>query len=139
MPIEVTLIRRPYGFVPASEFDQQEVGLFGVGSRVRASLTQPRSRPQERFYRALVSDLAAATGKPREEVDLEIRVACGMVREVRLADGRPEFMTVSTKDMEQPVFNSFVESAQAKIIELFPDVGAEIVNTAWAKLNGASR
>lgn len=139
MPVLVDLIRRPFGFKPKSEFDEQEIGLFANGQVVRASLMQPKSEAQHRFYRSLVADLAQATGLTRDEVDLQIRVACGMVQEARTVNGNVEFITVSTKDMDHPTFNAFVEAAQAKIVELFPSEGAGIVNAAWAKLNGYAR
>jgi hypothetical protein len=136
MPVEVELIRKPYGFKPKSAFDEQEIALFAIGQTVRASIILPKSERQHRFYRSLVADLAEAVGKTRAEVDLQIRVACGQVKEATVIDGRVEFITVSTKDMDHATFNAFVEAAQAKIVELFPDAGAEIVNAAWAKLNG---
>ena len=48
------LIRTPEGFSPASAYDRELIGKYGIGARVRAELKQPRSGRQQRWYRALV-------------------------------------------------------------------------------------
>lgn len=135
MPIEVNLIRRRYGLMPATEHDEEEIALFPVGAKVRASITMPKSEAQHRFFRSLTSQIAKAVGKTREEVDLELRVACGMVKEVTAANGATEFTTISTTEMEHPVFNAFVEAVQSKVAELFGPEGQRVVDEAWAKLS----
>jgi hypothetical protein len=110
----VWLIRQPHGFIPATQFDSEELERYKIGQTVMATIESPKSQSTqklERLYRGLLGKIGKATGTDPESLHWMIRLKAGAYLEAQSWEGGMWLRPKSTRDMDDAEFSAFYERA----------------------------
>lgn len=105
------LVRQPQGLVPATPFDLEQVEQYRIGAHLRVTVEQPKDDRLNRFFHALVSKVAAATGVSPRAMKNRLLLEAELIDGVDVFDGATVFTTISTADLDQAEFSDFVDRA----------------------------
>lgn len=117
MAVDVRLEVRPFGLVPKTKWDAEELSVFRHGVVVRASISTPRGGKLSRFYWAMCSHLAKASGYPdKEALSDELLIRTGRVEAIREYGGTITGVPRRISKMDHEAFKAYVRDAVELII-----------------------
>lgn len=120
------LVRQPHGLVPASQYDAEELERYAIGTRITATVEQPKNGDLMRFWFALIGKVAKGLGLSPESLRFRLMVRAGCCdRVVELGD---QMMVVprSVASLDQGEFSDLVDrTVEIVTTELLPGVDAK--------------
>lgn len=111
MAIELLLERRPFGLVPTSPADQQELSIFPIGAVIKAKLVRGKSKPMFRFYWKLIQLVGDGTGIGKVPLSKELLIRTGYVNRLMMLNGDQIIEPMSISEMDFDTFRSYFEAA----------------------------
>jgi hypothetical protein len=119
MPVTVRLIRRPFGFVPATKADADNLVQFPMHAPLTATLSRGKSRKMFRFYWGLIGHVAEAIGDDKEVLSDELKKETRRIELYDLKNGMTRIKTKSLAAMDHTEFKSYLDDAIGIIIQRY--------------------
>ena len=108
IPLEV----RPFGFVPASEWSEEQRAKYPVGCRVWATISSARSMKMNSFYWAFVALVAKGIGWDKDSLSDELLIRTGRIDTLKLyANGDVNTQPKRISKMDHATFTAYVDDA----------------------------
>lgn len=102
---------RPYGFAPATGWDDDQRAKYPIGSTVYLTIKKGRSPRMERFYWGLIDHIAQAIGYEKNDLSHELLVRTKRIESRDFLDGTINIRPKRISDMGHVEFKDYVDAA----------------------------
>lgn len=111
MAVEISLIVKPYGLVPATEMDHDAAKSLRLDSIVRATITKPRSNPMLNLYWATIQKVSKGIGYDKQALSDDLLVSTKRVKMYVLSNGWTRVYPVGISSMDGYELRDYVDDA----------------------------
>lgn len=123
MPIEIRLIRKGPGLIPASQGDDEELRRLPLGRQFKATISSERSPAMNRFYWAMVGFVSAGIGYDKEALSNDLLIAARQADSWTLSNGWVRITPKRISRMDHYEFRKYVSDAIDIILrDYLPDM-----------------
>lgn len=111
MPIEIHLVKKPYGLIPQTPADEEELSCFPDNARVKATITRSKSLQMLRLYWAVVEEVAKGIGNDKTGLSNQLLWHTKRYDAIIVDGGRVAVATRRISQMDYKELGEYVSAA----------------------------